>query len=89
MKIYTVTGHVINFVNEDYNLFETEVYLSAEKAEEAAQEMIRDEIDNYDDESDGPIVDDLPVGNNGFDHDVSINDHEGRLFELKVRMLEI
>lgn len=88
MKIYTVAGHLIDFVNEEYILFETLVYLSAEKAEEAAQEMIEDQL-FFSSSHCTSRVDDLPVGDNGFDHDVSISDNEGRVFELKIRMLEI
>ena len=89
MKIYTVTGHTIDFANELYSLFEPEVYTSAEAAEEAAQEMVDDEMSRYDDIEIEVTKTCEDVGSNGYDHDFTISDHDGRLFEVKVRMLEI
>ena len=88
MKLYIITGHIIDFNNENYQLFEPTLCTSVEEAEAAAAEFLQDELDRYT-EDDDYMQERKEVGDNGYDHNFTVSDHEGRLFEMYVRQVEI
>ena len=88
MKLYIITGHIIDFNNENYQLFEPTLCTSPEEAESVAVELLQDELDRYG-EDDDYTQERKEVGDNGYDHNFTVSDHEGRLFEMYVRQLEI
>ncbi len=88
MKLYIITGHIIDFNNENYQLFEPTLCTSIEEAETTAVEFLQDELDRYS-EDDDYMQERKEVGDNGYDHNFTVSDHEGRLFEMYVRQVEI
>lgn len=83
MKAFVVTGHIVDFENRLYNLFEPEFFESFDEAEQAAIEMVKDEQSHYED----PVeLERERVGDDEYDY--IVNGHTGRLLEVKVRYTE-
>lgn len=78
MQIYVVTGMHVDFENENYNVFEPEVFGDRQTAEAAIAEMCEDAVGEKTEEQ---------IGHDGFSRDIEFSDHSGNLTVVKARLL--
>lgn len=86
MTIYVVTAQSIDFVNKLYKLEEPALFLSPERADTHIADLLDAEAYKFDDAGSTRTVDWL---DDGVSRDYCWSDHQGNLYEIKLRKLEI